>query len=326
MKRIGGDVMSGQVFASKLVDPTVMLVMLLFGFISGLRNVIDRYLALYLYYIGFPATEISVLRQYVSYVMFIINPVILFVLLYFKWDGNLLKRVASTVMSLILGSVIGCWLGRISGALLVALSHLGVSFAEVLYVSSLEAPWGPINLVIVGFTAVAAADINKRWRKSLLKPDLRPERPFGVTIISFLYVIFGILTTCLIPIPIFLLYPAFIEMVLHKPLLGIGVISILVISGLIQVLIGVCLYLGKKWGWIPAVVSSVVGVLNSVNILLSLELWSYSLLLSVVIGGLAVTSLVISIIITVYLLQFNIRNYFGFVNPPASPEPQSPTS
>lgn len=323
MKRIGGDIMSEHVFASKLAEYKVLLVMLMFGFVSGLRNVTNMYLPAYLETVGLSIIETGVLLQYVSYVMFIINPVILFVLLYFKYTGNLMKKTASTIISLILGSVIGSWLGRISGALLVALSSLEVSFAEGLYSSPIEATWGPVNLSIIGFTAVAAAEINKKWRGSLLKPDLQPERPFGVTVLSFLYVIFGILTTCLIPI--FILYPAFIE-IIHRPLLGIGLISLLIISGFIQVLIGACLYLGRKWGWIPAFIFSVVSVLNSVNILLSFELWSYSLLLSAVITGLAVTSLVISVIVTVYLLQFNVRRYFGFVNPISSPEPPSPKS
>ena len=313
--------MSEHASDSRLIETKIMLIMLVFGFLRGLQRAFSPYMGVYLHNIGFSTVEIGVFSLIIGYVTFFISPVILFVLLYLTYEGKLLKNLASTIISIILGSVFGGWLGLISGALLLTFSRFPVTFAEVLYAFPLGRTWAFVDLIIVGFVAVAAAEINRRWREALSKQNLRLERPFGVVVISFLYVIFGILVTCFAPL--LFSFHAFVEMVFHKPLIGIGLICLLVFSGVIQVLIGVCLYLGRKWGWIPAFYLAVVGMLDSVNLLLSFEKWSHSLPLSIVVVSLAVTNLIISVIITAYLLQFNVRRYFGFVNP-AELEEQPP--
>jgi len=315
--------MSERASDSRLIETKITLIMLVFGFLSGLHRAFSPYMGLYLNGIGFSPVETGVFSLIIGYVTFFISPVILFVILYFACGGNLLQKVASTAISIILGSVIGGWLGLISGALLLTFSRFPVTFAEVLYAFPLGRTWAFVDLIIVGFVAVAAAEINRRWREALSKQNLRLERPFGVVVISFLYAILGILVICLAPL--LFSYSVLLEMVFQKPLIGIGLIIVLVFSGFIQVLIGVCLYLGKKWGWIPAFYLAVLGMLDSANLLLSFEKWSHSPLLSIVVVSLAVTNLIISVIIIAYLLQFNVRRYFGFINP-AELEAQSPST
>jgi len=314
--------MSQQALGLKIIESKILWVMLLFGFLSGFRMAFLPYISVYLHGIGFTLTEIGVFSLIISYITFIISPVILFIILYFTCDGNLLNKLASTIISIILGSVIGGWLGLISGALLTC-SHFEVSFADMLLAFPLGRTWAFAELIIVGFVAVAAAEINRRWQKALSAQNLRLERPFGVVVISFLYIIFGILATCLAPL--LFSYSVFVEIVFSKPLIGMGLICVLLLSGFIQVLIGVCLFLGKKWGWIPAFYLAVLGILDSVNLLLAFEKWAHSPLLSIVVVSLAATNLVIGVIITVYLLQYNVRRYFGFVNP-TKMEAQSPSA
>jgi len=314
--------MSEQAPGLKIIESKIMWIMFLFGFLSGVHRAFLPYISVYLHGIGFTPTEIGVFSLIINYITFIISPVILFIILYFTCDGNLLNKLASTIISIILGSVIGGWLGLISGALLTC-SRFEVSFADMLLAFPLGRTWAFAELIIVGFVAVAAAEINRRWREALSAQNLRLERPFGVVVISFLYIIFGILATCLAPL--LFSYSVFVEIVFSKPLIGIGLICVLLLSGFIQVLIGVCLFLGKKWGWIPAFYLAVLGILDSVNLLFAFEKWSHSPLLSVVVVSLAVTNLVIGVIITVYLLQYNVRRYFGFVNP-TQLETQSPST
>ena len=313
---------SEQASGLKIIEPKIMCVMLLFGFLSGVRRALLPHMNIYLYNIGFSPPEIGIFSLIFEHVTFIISPVILFVILYFISEGNLLEKLASTIISIILGSVIGGWLGLISGALLTC-SRFEVSLADMLYAFPLARTWAFVELIIVGFVAVAAAEINRRWRNAVSELNLRLERPFGVVVISFFYVVFGILAICLAPL--LFSYSVLVDMIIHKPLLGIGLILILVFGGFIQVLIGVSLYLGKKWGWMPAFYFAVVGTLDSVNLMLSFEKWSYSLPLSVVAMSLAAINLIIGLIITVYLLQFNVRRYFGFVNP-VSLEKQTPST
>lgn len=299
----------------KIVEFRILLVMLVFSFISGFWGLLRIYFPLIFRGMGYSVTEISLTNTALNHILYIVNPILLFIVLFFTCNKDLLMKIASTIISLILGSLVGYWLGA-----LCATGTLSVTYSETVWASSLSTLSqflysASIGNMLIGFAAVASASMVARWKTSLLKSNLLLEKPFGIVVLSAIYIVFGVLATFIFPL--ILLYPLLADIFFTRLLLAISLVLLLTLGGLSQIVIGIGLYMGRKWGWIPAFISAVASILVSIQ---ELTLYKYFGMLGVSILAIA---LFLSVVIALYLLEPHVRSYFGLVNPPTSRERQS---
>jgi len=176
-------------------------------------------------------------------------------------------------------------------------------------------PFIPFGKMIFGFAVLMFSEMNSNWRAALPMEKLQSERPFGVLVLSVLYVIVGLLTTLALPISV--LYPFLLSFSLEKWLLLIIFVGTFALGIASQFLVAYGLYHGKKWGWIPAFIFSASGILVQITILLTaLFFGAFKETLWIIPESLI--GLVISFMVLSYLLSLETRKYFGFVNPPQS--------
>jgi hypothetical protein len=95
-------------------------------------------------------------------------------------------------------------------------------------------------------------------------------------------------------------------------------ISTLVLATVGQFVLAAGLYLGKKWAWVLAVISSGSGVFIDVTVMGALVVMSvtWSVGLIWLVFGMFIAFL-ISLTVLLYLLSARVRLFFGFVNPTA---------
>jgi len=169
--------------------------------------------------------------------------------------------------------------------------------------------------VMLAFTAVAAAWLVGKWDEMLLKPESKWsfERPDAITAASIIYMIFGILTLCALPILFVYLYitPGSVDLIF---MLSMGVL--VVINGITQLMIGHSVYKGRRWGWVTAFAISLISVAVDTNLLIVFA--TYTTTLGPIIMGLivgTVISLLLSLIVVLLLLPPNSRIYCRMINP-----------
>jgi len=306
--------MSERAASLKIIESRILLVMLVFSFISGFQALFRIHLYLILGDLGYSVREISLIYSSLNHALYIINPILLFIVLFFTCNKDLLMKIASSIISLILGSLVGYWLGALCATATLTISYPEI-WASSLSILSHSLYSASTYNMLIGFAAVASAAIIARWKASLLKSNLILEKPSGIVVLSAIYIIFGVLITFIFPL--ILLYPLLADIFFTKLFLAIILVLVLTLGGLSQIVIGIGLYMGRKWGWIPAFISVVTSILVSIQ---ELTLYKYFGMLGVSILAIA---LFLSVIIAVYLLQPHVRSHFGLVNPPTSSEKQS---
>lgn len=303
--------MSEQASSLKIIESKILLLMLVFSFINGFWGVFRIFFPIISRDMGYSALEAGLISTALGHILFFINPILLFIVLFFTCNENLLRKIASSIISLILGSLVGYWLGGLSAAGTLAVSHSEALWAGSLSILSQSLYSASISNVLIGFAAVTSAFIVTRWKASLPESSPLLERPFGIIVLSVIYIVFGVLSTFIFPL--ILLHPLLAGIFFTKLFLGINLVLLLALGGSSQILIGMGLCIGRKWGWIPAFISAVASILVSIQ---ELTLYEHFDMLGVSILALA---LFLGVVIAVYLLQPPVRRYFGLVNPPSSP-------
>jgi len=302
----------------QLVEAKVFGVMFVFNFVSGFYSVLMPFLSLYLSELGLTIVDYGVFSIFLSGFYYVVNPILFIIVLYYVCGGKLLDRIASILVSLILGGMLGYWVGGLSG-----LALHSIRFAENVpgYMTSLAIglPYVSVGEMLLGFAVLAFFDVNKRWSAALSADRASMERPFGVVVLSALYMVFGLINALLTPL--LSIYALLSDLFSRNVVLFAGLIIFALFNAAAQILIGWGLYSGKKWGWIPALISSITGFLASLTALLMVVIFSSSVNVSVWVITSLFIGFVISQIIMYYLLSFSVRRYFGIINPsPSSPE------
>ncbi len=303
---------------TKLIETRVFVVILVFSAVSGLNSAVAPYLSLFLYEIfGFSAAELGFFMILMSCLQFLISPILFFVVLYVTCGGPLLNRIASVLMSLIFGSLVGYLIGGFIGSVVVA-SQLGRLSALLLPLSSL--PQHLVSQTLTGFAVLAFSDINLKWRSALPVEELHKRRPLGVTLLAALYVIFSLLNT--VVAPVWALFPSFAVSMPHGAftIIVIGVVFGLVVLG--QLVVAAGLYYGRKWGWFAAVVSCATSLVMDVYAFGAVVMFggfTFVLLLALA----SFVGFIISLVVLVYLLSVGVRRFFGLVNPASEVEDES---
>jgi hypothetical protein len=306
-------ILSESRFGSRLIESRVFVVVLTFSVISGFNATLAPYIPAYLFRIGYSATDYGIISLLQMSLLYLVSPVLYFIVLYVACGGPLLNRIASVLTSIILASLVGHCVGGFLGAVASA-TLLGASVVfAFLNVTLALLPQYVLQAVLFGFAVLAFSDINIEWTRTLTTEGLQRTRPGGLIYIVILYALFALLNVFAIP---FLAVYATSAKVTTLVIAVLAVFSGLVVAG--QLILAIGLYQGKKWAWVIALISAGSGILIDVfvmgamlvfNVFMNVSLFSTGLLVGLLLGFL------ISIAIFSYLLSIGVRRFFGFVNP-----------
>jgi len=299
-------------FGGELFDSKVFAVTFIFCFVEGFQSFLSPYLYLFLSRMGYTTAELSLAFMMLGFLYYVFNPVLFFIVLYLTCSGKVLPRIASILISLIFGSLLGFWLGGLCSVPLLE-SQFTESASGVLLNIAVGLPFVSFGKIIFGFGVHMFSEMNRNWEAMLPMGEMQSRRPFGVLVLSALYVIVGLLN--ILALPISVLYPFLLEFSFEKWLLLVVFVSTFVLGIAGQLLVAYGLYHGKKWGWVPALISSASGLLAQIIILLVALVFGVFVETPWIILA-SLVGLVISLMVLFYLLSLETRKYFGFVNPP----------
>jgi hypothetical protein len=300
---------------SRLIEKRIFIVTFVFSFVAALFLALQYYLPYYLMdKVGFSYTEYGVFIWLFSVFHYVVTPVLFLAVLYFVCGGRLLERIASTLISLILGCVLGQWFGGLLGIPLFA-SQITPDWSNALLSTVSQLPYAILGQVLLSFGILAFFDYNKRWSVASSADRSSARRPSGIVILAVLYAIGGLVDACLLPL--LFGYSLLSSLFTSSSLLFAGLMTFVVFIGACQILIAYGLFSGRKWGWIPAFVSSLVSLFSTLTSLLVMAISGVPVLdtfVQLTIYSLFI-GLIISLVIMFYLLDFGVRQYFGMVNP-----------
>jgi hypothetical protein len=243
---------------------------------------------------------------------YLLNPVLLFIALCRFYDRNLPAKAASTIISLVFGTIIGMVIGWLSIGVLIAWVT-GYSFISTVGLTLNQLQSGMVINVLVALAAVAWAMVVRRWDEVLLGPghEWAFYRPSEISVASVTYALSGILTLSVLPI-LFLL--PFNTNQTYLAILS-GTVGLATISGISQLMIGRGLRNGHRWSWAAAFVASLIGLALNVEVLIILALGPTSLELGVLAEvASASVSLFLNLLVISLLLRLNSRLYCRMVD------------
>jgi cytochrome c oxidase subunit IV len=288
-------------------EPRIFVVTLIFTFISGIRNGFQPYLYVILLDYGYGILEIGIVSSIIGELFFLINPVLFYITLFFICEQNLLIRIASTIVSLVTGSLMGYWSGGLTGAYYVYVAVHGEGFAGVMLNLAYQIPHSIASTALVGFAMVALAWITTKWSEALKGLEVPSEKPYEIVVASILYVVSGVLTFCVIPL-LMALDP--LKNLLFKNLLvSYGLVTLILVGTISQLIIGYGLYGGKRWGWALTFMCVLSGIAISVN---HIVLYEHFGLFQIILHGI---TLALNVIVLLVLFESDVRLYCRFVNP-----------
>jgi len=302
---------------SRLIEARVFAVVVVFSIVSGLTSAFAPFLYGFLIQrVGLSAVDFGVVAILMSSLQYLLSPVLFFVVLYITCGGPLLNRIASVLMSLVFGSLVGYLIGGSIGSLAegILMGQPALMFSSVSFL------WQQVvGQTLFGFAVLALSDINIRWKSALPADALLKTRPGGVTLLVAYYVIFASVDT--VAMPVLAIYSSFyVTPGATLSIIILGVVFGPIIAG--QLVIAAGLYYGRKWGWIVAVISSasslviscyaLAGMVASGAVGTSAGTPVLTLTLAVFIAG-----FIVSLIVLLDLLRIDVRKFFGFVNPPS---------
>lgn len=301
---------------TRLFEIRVFVVIMAFSIVSGVNAAFAPYLSLLLLQkFGLSSMELGFVSVLLSGLQYLLSPVLFFIVLYLTCGGPLLDRIASVLLSLVFGSLVGYPIGGFTGSL--AVNFLFGRQIMLYYQPVLSLPQHVVAQTLMGFAVLAFSDINLRWRSALPFEEVQKSRPAGVTLLAALYVVFAFLNAG--AMPALALYPSIIG---YWPIAALVFIAYGVVLGMIvagQLAVAAGLYYGKKWGWIIAVISSASSLVMGVFTFGAMIVLgnSRNTLMLMLMSFVFIVGLMINLAVLLYLLRIDIRKFFGFINPPS---------
>lgn len=239
---------------------------------------------------------------------FLLNFVLPFVAFYY-WCGKIIQEEpASTIVSLILGCFAGTWAGGLAATmLLVKLMPENFSFTYGLSWLSSVMPQNLVGTVVLAVAAMLSSWFTLRWDEKLAETGFQAETqpPIDIALVSVLYLVYGILSLCLLPLVGLALSVSGLG--LSLPLFAALVPLVLVNAGA-QIAIAMGLYRGKRWSWLLAFIAALAGTCTQIN--LAVVYFNHLGLFA-----LAITALALDVMIVMLLLTRSSRQYCRIINP-----------
>jgi hypothetical protein len=293
-------------FERNIFESKAFLLMILFGFAGTVLFQFENAPSVTTPYNGSPFGLVMYGYSY------LLNPVLLFIALYRFCDRNLPAKAASTIISLVFGTIAGMIIGWLCVGVLIAWVT-GDSFISTVGLTLNQLQSGMANNVLVALAAVAWAMVVRRWDEMLLGPGHKWtfNRPSEISMASVTYALSGILSLSVLPI-LFLL--PFNTNQIYLAIFS-GTVGLATISGISQLIIGRGLHNGRRWGWAAAFVASLIYLALNVEVLIILALGPMRLELGVLFEvSSASVSLFLNLLVIVLLLRLNSRLYCRMVD------------
>jgi hypothetical protein len=293
-------------FGRNPFESKALLLMILFGFAGMALLQFENAPSVYTAYSGSPFA--FVLYGY----SYLLNPVLLFIAFYRVCDRNLPEKAASTIISLVFGTIVGMGIGWLSIGVLIAWAT-GYSFISTVGLTLNQLQSAMAINVLVALAAVAWAMVVRRWDEMLLGPghEWTFERPSKISLASTAYALSGILTLSVLPILFLLPFnpnPTYLA-------IFSGTVGLATISGISQLIIGRGLHNGHRWSWAAAFIASLIGLVLNVEVLIILALGARSLeLILLAEVASASVSLFLNLLVIGLLLRLNSRLYCRMID------------
>lgn len=250
---------------------------------------------------------------------YLFQPILVFIVFYFLLGRNFPEKIGSTVISLLIGSIVGRSIGGFAVSWILSLVKSEISFASALFQFVNQLGPGVQTDVMIAFAAVAAYWLVRRFDEKLLEPGIgwNRQRPHGITAATVIYIVFGVLTLAALP---FILFATVFQSFSNLSLLA-GTVILFVIVGIIQLMIARGVFMGRRWGWVAAFIVSLVSLAEDVTLLVigASVTATHDLTFWILTGGTAF-SLVLSLPILGLLLNSHSRIYCRIVNMPITGE------
>jgi len=139
----------------------------------------------------------SVFSMILSAYSFLLIPVLMFIVFYYICSRELPERLASVIISLVTGSLVGTWIGGlVASGILAEITDFDLVSTLAFLSSQLE--FGVVRDVLFALATVASAWLVRRWDEMLFKAksEWKHEKPLTIILASIFYLAFGILTLC----------------------------------------------------------------------------------------------------------------------------------
>ncbi len=284
------------------------ILIFLFSFEKILLNYFRTFLPLFID----SSTRTGIFNLIFSAYNFLINFIIFFIAFYYLCGKNIPEKPASTIISLSVGAFFGTWTGGLTGTfLLTSLKPESFSFISGMPVLLGEIQYGLVYTVLFALVAICSAWLVRRWDEMLFQAGFERsmEKPFEIIFVSILYIIFGILTLCLLPLISITGYAS------TDWSIAASIIPLFVIDALGQLAMGFGIYNGKRWGWIAAFIGALIGIGVNINMLIIYTFSSpLTNLFNLTVLVMAV-ALILNLLVLTFLLSANSRHYCRLVNP-----------
>ena len=293
-----------QVFEGK-----VFLLIFLFSF----EKIVLKYFSVFLPLFVDSATKMSIFHIILNGYSFLINSVLFFIVLYYFCGKILPEKPASTIISLFVGAFVGTLVGGLTASfLLTAIEPKNFSFISGLSLLLGEMQYGIVSTVSFALVAICSAWLVTRWDEMLFQAGFERsmDKPFEIVLVSILYIIFGILALCLLPLIPMMSYVSTDLSII------VSIIPLFLIDALGQLAIGFGIYNGKRWGWLAAFIGALIGIGFNIH---TLTIYSLSFPLtnlpnSTALGVTAI-ALILNLLVLAFLLSSNSRHYCRIINP-----------
>ncbi|MEM3579070.1 MAG: hypothetical protein QXL54_02455 [Candidatus Bathyarchaeia archaeon] len=278
---------------------------LIFSFIGTLVN---NYVMIFLPILMKPTYIMGTFSMILYAYSFLLNFVLFFAAFYY-WCGKIIQEEpASTIISLILGGFAGTWAGGLAATMLL-IELAPETFTFIVGLSRLPSAMQQ-NLtsnVVLAVAAMLSSWFVLKWDEKLAETGVQAEAqpPIDIALVSVLYLVYGILSLCILPLVGIVL--SITDMEWSLPLFAALTPLILVNTGA-QIAIAMGLYRGKRWGWLLAFTATLAGICTQINLVIAYfkYLWLFAL---------AVIALALNIMTAVLLLTTSSRQYCRIINP-----------
>ena len=299
--------------SGSFVESKVFLIM----FIFSLEKILIDYCLQICLFIVFPHNSflIGTLSIIVNVYSFLVNIILLFVIFY-RYCGKVFpEKPAGTIISLIIGSFVGMWIGGLTATfLLVMINYRGLDFVSSISFLVNRMPYNLVTSILFALAAMFSAWLVKKWDDMLLQAGFKEvEKPSEVLFVSVIYIVFGILSLCVLPL---LSMSSVITNASTNLIITINLIVLCLIGGAIQLAIGFGLYNGKRWGWLAAFIVSLLAASFNITTLMVYGFFtSLTNILNLIVTVITVISLVLNVLVIGFLIPSRVRYYCKMVNP-----------
>ena len=290
-----------------LIEFRTLILAGIFSFVWGFKKPLNQFAPLLLHRIyGYSMSEAGVIVFYLNETWYI-QVVILFAIFFYICSQNIINKIGSTIVSAIIGNAIGFWVGYFASASLIISTGLIEEWNPLIAVNSALGQ-GVISLLFIEFAAMACAYMIGEWDRRLeqigfLSNDVR--KPITVYVSTIIYAVLGVL----------LLVFSFVFMIYGRPFnefirLSPFILFDLLLRATTLIIVSYGLYVGKRWGWLIALITSMLGAIAVINLLIfclvnalgTSALIAYSI------------ALLLNLILIACLLSASSRRYFRFLN------------